>query len=77
MVVMNVRLRIDRDGKTLYEGVHDICDADSFARACGAAWTRLQELRLAKATSVGALYDRLEERLLDDLVGAEITLAKA
>jgi len=34
------------------------------------------EQRLRKATSIGALYEALDERLLDELLGAEISLAK-
>jgi len=74
---MKVRLRIHRGGAVLYEGIHDVADADSFGRACAHAWTQLQEQKLEKATSVGALYNALEERLLDDLDGAEISLSRA
>jgi hypothetical protein len=35
------------------------------------------ERKLSKASSVGALYEALEERLLDDLYGAKISLANA
>lgn len=74
---MKVQLRIHRDKAVLYEGVHDVSDAESFGRACAHAWTHLREQRLEKATSVGALFDALDERLLDDLYGAEFSLSKA
>jgi hypothetical protein len=74
---MQVRLRICKDGGALYEGIYDISDAESFGVACTHAWNRLRDQRLAKTTSIGALFDALDERLLDELYGAEITLSKA
>ena len=38
---------------------------------------QLRERRLARATSIGALFDELNERLLDELDGAEISLSIA
>lgn len=73
---MKVRLRIHKHGAALYEGTYDVSDAASFGRACADAWSRLQEQRLAKATSIGALFDQLDERLLEELYGAEISLSK-
>jgi hypothetical protein len=37
----------------------------------------MREVRLAKASSIGALYDALDERLLDELYEADIRLSKA
>ena len=74
---MNVKLRIQKDGSVLHERTYDIRDADSFGRACADAWTQLREQRLAKATSIGALFDALDDELLDGLIGAEIALSKA
>jgi hypothetical protein len=73
---MNVNLQIRRNGSLVYEHVYDICDADSFGRACADAWTQLREQRLAQATSIGALYDTLNDEWLDGLLGAEIRLSK-
>jgi hypothetical protein len=58
-------------------GTYDVSDAESFGKACADLWTRLREDRLAKATSIGALYDQLNERLLDELHGAEISISRA
>jgi hypothetical protein len=44
--------------------------------ACADAWTKLEEQRLASASSIGALFDQLDERLLEELYGAEISLSK-
>lgn len=74
---MKVKLRIHKDGAALYEGTYDVSDAGSFGNACADAWTKLQEQRLARASSIGALFEELDERLLDELYGAEISLSKA
>ncbi|MGH7490543.1 MAG: hypothetical protein ACREMY_33770 [bacterium] len=74
---MNIKLRIYKNGSALYEGTYDICDADSFGRACADVWTQLREQRFAKATSIGALYEALDDELLDGLLGADISLSKA
>jgi hypothetical protein len=74
---MKVRLQINKDGAALYEGTYDVFDADSFGKACADAWNRLQEQRLAGATSIGALFAELDERLLDELYGADIRFSKA
>ena len=73
---MKVKLRIQKDGTSLYEGVYDVSDADSFGKACAHLWTQLREQRLAKASSIGALFEALDERLLDELCGAEIMISK-
>lgn len=74
---MNVCLQIRRNGSLLYEHAYDIRDADSFGRACADVWTQLRDQRLAKTTSIGALFDALDDQLLEDLIGAEISLSKA
>ena len=73
---MKVKLQIRKNGNALYEGVHDISDANSFGRACAYAWTQLRERRMAEASSVGALFEALDDDLLNELYGAEIGLCK-
>lgn len=73
---MNVKLLIQKDGLALYERTYDICDAESFGRACADAWTQLREQRLTKTTSIGALYEALDDELLDGMLGADISLSK-
>jgi hypothetical protein len=69
---MKVTLRIAKNGTSLYEGVYDIRDAVSFSEACGDAWTQLRGRKLETATSIGALYEALDESVLNDLRGARI-----
>lgn len=71
---MNVKLKIAKDGAALYEGVHDIKDANSFGKACADAWTTLRERKFEKATSIGALYEALDDGVLLDLRGARILI---
>ena len=74
---MRVKLRIKKDGIPWYEGVYDIVDAASFGEACADAWAKLREQKFQRATSIGALYDTLEEHLIDELDGAELSFEKA
>ncbi len=74
---MKTRLRIQKDGQPLYEGIHDISDAASFGAACSSAWSTIREQKFAHATSIGALLDTFDERLLDEMLETEITLSKA
>ena len=75
---MKVKLKIRKGGTALEQGTYDIFDAESFGKACADLWTRLRDDRLAKATSIGALYDQLDERLLlEELCGAEIRISKS
>jgi hypothetical protein len=74
---MKVRLRIQRDGTVLFDGVREVSDAESFGAAFSDAWKHMVEQKFAKASSVGALFETLDERLLDELYGAEIKLSSA
>jgi hypothetical protein len=75
---MKVKLQVRRGGGVpIYEGTYDVSDAASFGKACADVWNRMQEQQLAKATSIGELYDRLDDRLVRDLLGAEISLSRA
>jgi hypothetical protein len=74
---MKVRLKIQKGTVVLEERTYDICDAESFGKACANLWTTFRDDKLAKATSIGALYDQLNERLLDELYGAQIIISKA
>ena len=75
---MKVKLIIrKRKGTPLYEGLHEITDAESFGRAFADVWARLQDQRLQKTTSIGALMETLNEDVIGELDGAQISLEKA
>jgi len=65
-----MKLRVTKADAILYEAVHDIQDAESFGATCGEVWEQLRAQRLEKATSIGALYDVLNDNVLDQLQGA-------
>ena len=74
---MKIKLRVTKADTVLYEGVHDIQDAETFGVACVEVWEHLRTQRLDKATSIGALYEVLNDNVLDLLQGAKISLDKA
>lgn len=73
---MKVRLKIEKDKGVLYDHAYDIRDAETFGKACSDAWKQLREQRLSRATSIGALYEELDDQLLDELYGAKFSLSK-
>jgi hypothetical protein len=73
---MKIKLTIGRNGAALYEGIHEITDAESFGRAFTDVWAQLQDRRLQKATSIGALMEVLNDDMLEELNGAQIGLEK-
>jgi len=74
---MRVKFRITSNDAVLYEGTYDIRDAQSFGTAWAGVWEKLRSERLEKATSIGALYDMLNDDVLDLLLGAKLSLEKA
>ena len=73
---MEIRLQVKKGRTLLYDGVHPVTDAESFGAACSEAWVKLRERRLAGATSVGALMEMLNQDVLEEFAGAEITIRK-
>jgi hypothetical protein len=74
---MKIKLVIrKKKGGTLYQGVHEITDAESFGRAFADVWAQVHNRQLQKATSIGALMDALNDDVLDELDGAQIDLEK-
>ena len=74
---MKIKLVIrKKKGIALYEGMHEIIDAESFGRAFADVWAQLQDRRLQKTTSIGALMEVLNDDVLEELDGAEIGLEK-
>jgi hypothetical protein len=74
---MNVKLRMEKNGTCLFEGTYDINDSESFGQACADVWTQIRTSRLGKATSVGALMEMLNQNVLEEIVGAKISVSKA
>ena len=60
----------------LHEQSYDISDAESFGTACAHAWAQMRERRLDRTTSIGALFEHLNDQLLDELDGASFSLTK-
>ena len=73
---MKIKLTIGRNGAALYEGIHEITDAESFGRAFTDVWAQLQDRRLQKTTSIGALMEVLNDDMVEELNGAQIGLEK-
>lgn len=74
---MKVKLVIRKKRSILYEGIHEITDAESFGAAFAAVWARIEDRRLQKSTSIGELMEMMSESLLGDLNEAEILIEKA
>lgn len=74
---MKIKVRLNKDKKTLLESNYEVSDADSFGRACADAFSRLRSQELERATSVGAMMDMLNRSVLDVLDGATISIDKA
>lgn len=73
---MKVELRITKNSTSIYAGAHDISDSDSFGKACADAWSALCQQRMGKEPSIGALFEHIDDNVLDQLNGAHISLNK-
>jgi hypothetical protein len=65
-----------RTGGVLYQGVHEVIDAESFGRAFVDVWAQVQDQRLQKTTSIGDLMDVLNDDVIEELNGAFIDIAR-
>lgn len=73
---MRVRLQIKKSGRILYDGVMEAGDAESFGRSWAEVWSALSRQSAEAATSIGALYESLNDNVLDQLNGAEINVTR-
>jgi hypothetical protein len=73
---MKVRLEIRKNGGTVFEGALDATDAESFGKSWADVWNALSRRSAEAATSIGALYERLNDSVLDQLNGSEISLTR-
>jgi hypothetical protein len=71
---MKLKFSISKEGAVLYEGVHDVIDAETFGRAFAEMWTQMQDRRLQETTSIGALMEVLNEDLVHQLNRAQMRL---
>jgi len=73
---MRVKLELIKAGSRLHQAVYEIDDNASFGTAFADVWVKIREQCAAKATSIGALMDSMQESVIDELNGAEIRLQK-
>ena len=73
---MKIQLRIIKKNVALYEGLHEVTDAETFGAAFADVWAKMQDRRLQKTTSIGDLMEVLNEDVLEELDGAQIVLEK-
>jgi hypothetical protein len=74
---MKIELIIrEKSGRLLYEGRHDITDAQSFGQAFADVWAKVQEQRLQKATSIGNLMEVLNDDAVEEMNGATIGIRR-
>jgi hypothetical protein len=74
---MRIKLQIAKDGTSLYAGAYDIEDAQSFGEACSDAWQKLQQAKLNRETSIGAVMEHVNDSVLDQLDGSTIAIMRA
>jgi hypothetical protein len=71
---MKLRFSVTRDGSPICSGTYRVSDAESFGTACSDIWEKLNQRQIAIATSIGALYDSLEDSKAAELRGLRIEL---
>jgi hypothetical protein len=69
---MKLKLSVTRRGNPICEGIYQVGDAESFGVACSDVWEKLNQRKIAAASSIGALYDSLEDGKAMDLRGLQI-----
>jgi hypothetical protein len=73
---MKINLQLRKGNVLLYEGVHDVTDADSFGRAFAQVWTSVHDDRLCQTTSIGQLMELVPDETIAEINGAELILTK-
>ena len=71
---MKVKLKIVKENVPLYEGIYDVRDSNSLGKACADAWDRVCERKFETATSIGALFEALDEGLMNDFRSTQILI---
>ncbi len=73
---MKVVLRLTLNEEVVYEGAHEMADADEFGAAFKEIWNDLHARRLERSTSVGELMSQISEDILDDINGCTMTIER-
>jgi hypothetical protein len=71
---MKATLRVTKSDSLLYEGIHDIANAESFGSACSNAWNSVVSRKFSNASSIGALQESLGENMLRELDNIKTSL---
>jgi hypothetical protein len=74
---MKVRIEASRKGTRLYDGAYDVTDAKSFGNAFADLWNKLVEKRLRGASSVGAVYEQMDDGATPNVAGIQIAIKRA
>ena len=74
---MLIKLKITKASASIYEGIYDVADAESFGNACADAWWNLKQQQMENESSIGALMEHLEHDVMNQLIGAQIALERA
>jgi hypothetical protein len=73
---MRVKLQLRRGSELLYEGTHDVMDADTFGKAFAQAWASVRDDKLRRTTSIGQLMELITDETIAELNGAQLILTK-
>ncbi len=74
---MKMKLELIKAGTVMVGGDFEIADAESFGRACGEMWMRLEKRCLDKTTSVGEFMDRAGDSVARELGEAILAFREA
>jgi hypothetical protein len=71
-----MNLQLKKGNVLLYEGAHEVTDADSFGKALAQAWTSVRDDRLSRTTSIGQLMELITDETVAEISGAELIMTK-
>jgi hypothetical protein len=71
-----MNLQLKKGNALLYEGAHEVTDADSFGKALAQAWTSVRDDRLSRTTSIGQLMELITDETVAEISGAELIMTK-
>ena len=71
---MKLKFSVTKRGSPIWESTYQVSDAESFGVACSDIWEQLSQQKIAAASSIGALFESLEDSKAIDLRGLRIDL---